>query len=549
MSLTDRYHRLGHEKDLTAIHAHYAASFKITTDNPQGSWRAALQWASFAEKTEPLYCLSAYSAGFDLLPEILWIGHPIPMRHAALHESNIEQATSSAVRAYMTHSKLTSAVEIMEQGMATIFQQTLQLRTDVGELPMEQAQEFTRLSSKLHSGTITDTTEIMDMVTRRNEVLAKIRQKPHLKNFLKPKPYHILRQAAQGGPVVILNSSGNHCDAILILNPISDPVHIPLPNVKLELLKSTQARLRELLGESNIRNRGQATSTRLFGKQEFFRTQTTEESFADMLSCLWMYVVAPVYQVLDAHGIYSGRLWWLPTGSFTGLPLHACPPNDKFIHSFTATLGSLANAYAKEDSNMANKVGIVGVAHGGSMDLNYLKGVKEEVGKIISIVPNAEVLEGQQATVDAVKQLLQQCSWLHFSCHGKQDLVEPTKSHLVLYRGDLALETILHMPLPHAKFVFLAACQTAMGDGQLVNESFHLGGGFIAAGFRGAIGTLWSMDDRDGPLVTEVVYSHLFRDGYPTPSSAAEALHIAIKTLRSNKVPYERWIPFIHMGV
>jgi CHAT domain-containing protein len=46
------------------------------------------------------------------------------------------------------------------------------------------------------------------------------------------------------------------------------------------------------------------------------------------------------------------------------------------------------------------------------------------------------------------------------------------------------LETILRMPLQNAQFVFLAACQTAMGDTQLVNESFHLGGVFITAGFQ-----------------------------------------------------------------
>ncbi|KAJ7816465.1 CHAT domain-containing protein, partial [Mycena leptocephala] len=90
---------------------------------------------------------------------------------------------------------------------------------------------------------------------------------------------------------------------------------------------------------------------------------------------------------------------------------------------------------------------------------------------------------------------------IHLACHGTQDLTEPTKSHLLLYGGNLELETILKMPLSNSEVVFLAACQTAMGDRKLVNESFHLGGGFIAAGFRGAVGTLWSMDDRDGPFV------------------------------------------------
>ncbi|KAF8153581.1 CHAT domain-containing protein, partial [Mycena galopus ATCC 62051] len=145
---------------------------------------------------------------------------------------------------------------------------------------------------------------------------------------------------------------------------------------------------------------------------------------------------------------------------------------------------------------------------------------------------------------------LQNCSWVHLACHGKQDLMEPSKSRLLLYGGSLELETILRMPLPNAEFVFLAACQTAMGDSELVNESFHLGGGFIAAGFRSAIGTMWSMDDQDGPLVAEMVYSRLFRNGrQPQANDTAEALQFAVNELRARKIPYERWIPFIHMGV
>ncbi|KAJ6569727.1 hypothetical protein DFH09DRAFT_917738, partial [Mycena vulgaris] len=96
---------------------------------------------------------------------------------------------------------------------------------------------------------------------------------------------------------------------------------------------------------------------------------------------------------------------------------------------------------------------------------------------------------------------LQDCSRLHLACHGKQDLLKPTKSHLLLYRGVLELEAILRMPLSNAEFLFLAACQSAMGDFQLINESFHLGGGFTAAGFRSAIRTLWSMNDLDGALL------------------------------------------------
>lgn len=176
--------------------------------------------------------------------------------------------------------------------------------------------------------------------------------------------------------------------------------------------------------------------------------------------------------------------------------------------------------------------------------------MEQEVKNICSSTSHVQCLQDEQATPDAVKLQLESCSWVHLACHGQQDLAKPTKSQLLLYGKNLELETILQMSLSNAEVVFLSACQTAMGDSQLINESFHLAGGLIAAGFRGAIGTLWSMDDQDGPLVAEKFYSHLFQDGHqPQASDAAQGLHFAIKELRKRNVPYQRWVPFIHMGV
>jgi CHAT domain-containing protein len=232
--------------------------------------------------------------------------------------------------------------------------------------------------------------------------------------------------------------------------------------------------------------------------------------------------------------------------------LHASPSKDEFIHSYTSTLGSLLDAYAKNSCSSAPKLAVVGVTHTDSTRSRFLNNVEPEVRKILSIAKDSQVqcLLGEQATVDAVKLQLQECSWVHLACHGYQNPLYPTQSHLRLYGGDLDLETILRMPLPNAQFVFLAACQTAMGDSQLVNESFHLGGEFITAGFQSAIGTMWSMNDSDGPVVAEIVYSHLFCVGqHPKHTDAAEALQLAVKHLKGKKVPYERWIPLIHMGV
>ncbi|KAF8163898.1 CHAT domain-containing protein, partial [Mycena galopus ATCC 62051] len=545
----DQYREHRREEDLHSVYSCYRESSTIPSLSPETSWDIALEWALFAEDAlQPSECVPAFVYAFGLLPEILWLGHPIPIRHDAIHRVGLAQVTSTAIQICIYLSNLSLAVEIMEQGLATVFQQMLQLTTDVKGINPNQAKKLEDLSSQLYCGASDNP---MSAINERNELLEDIRRQPGLKYFLRPKPYTALQHASQGGPVVILNSHKYHCEGIIILNPASDPVHVSLPKVTLNTLKSRQKELKELLSCCSVRFRGEPLTARLSAHRE--SSQPTQECFKNILDWLWTTVVAPVYQALESHGICDGRLWWLPTGAFTELPLHASPPVDQFIHSYTATLGSLVEAHSKTTSTTVHKFTVVGVTHTDAGKTNLLKGVEQEIEKITSIIGephHVQCLKGEQATVDAVELQLLNCSWAHLACHGKQDLVDPTKSHLQLYGGILNLETILQRPFSNAQVVFLAACQTAMGDAALMNESFHLGGGFIAAGFRGAIGTMWSMNDEDGPLVAEIVYSHLFRNGrQPQAGEAAEALHLAVKELKRKNVPHERWIPFIHMGI
>ncbi|KAJ7775593.1 CHAT domain-containing protein [Mycena maculata] len=544
-----KHSRMGDPKDLQAMHQLYDASFKTQTlpESPEESWRAAISWDYYSFQFQHTHVPAAWVAAFQLLPDILWIGDNLSIRQNTIRRLNLGYATSSATTAWLGQANVPAAIETLEQGIGTIFQQILQLKPDTSELPPEKAKKLQEISSKLYQET---TDELSSVASQRKKLLQEIRSQPGLESFLRPKTYKALAQASQGGPVVILSTYSDHSDVMIILNPTSDPVHLQFDNVSREELNAQRTILKELLRRCNVRRRGESVSTRLFGMREGFTTKTTEEGFAELLAWLWMNVVGPVYEALKSNGVTNGRLWWLPTGEFTGLPLHASSPTSQFIHSYTAALGSLLEAYVKKPSKSPPKLSVVAVTHTGPGGRNYLKEVAQEARKIRSVVSDIECLEGEQATPDAVQRQLQDCSWAHFACHGMQDLEVPNKSHLLLYGGALELGTILKMPLSNAQVVFLAACQTAMGDTELINESFHLGGGFITAGFRGAIGTLWSMNDGDGPFMAETVYSELFKlKRQPRASDAAAALHLAVQELRARNVPYERWVPFIHMGI
>jgi CHAT domain-containing protein len=104
--------------------------------------------------------------------------------------------------------------------------------------------------------------------------------------------------------------------------------------------------------------------------------------------------------------------------------------------------------------------------------------------------------------------------------------------------------------LPNAEFAFLSACHSAAGDIHgTPDESIHLASALQFCGFRSVIGTLWAMVDDDGPDVADAFYKHMFH--HPNTMElrdAAEALNLATRQLRKNKISPDRWINFIHIG-
>lgn len=227
---------------------------------------------------------------------------------------------------------------------------------------------------------------------------------------------------------------------------------------------------------------------------------------------------------------------------------------NNFIQSYIPTLDTLIRANLKQASPHAHDiVTAVGVTKT-SLNLGFktdLPSVAKELNVVTSIFGhNSQELCNTEATIENVVNVIQSSPWLHIACHGHQDQNDPLKSGLILDDGKLELGKILDINLPTAKFVYLSACETAMGDSKLANEAMHLAGGFLAAGFQGAIGTLWSIPDAYGPKVANIVYKTVMgTDNIPDVRMAAQGLHLAIQQLRREGAPHHQWMPFIHFGV
>ena len=143
---------------------------------------------------------------------------------------------------------------------------------------------------------------------------------------------------------------------------------------------------------------------------------------------------------------------------------------------------------------------------------------------------------------------------VHFATHAVIDPERPDLSGLVLSLADesgapqdgfLRLHEVYSLALP-AELVVLSACQTGLGR-ELAGEGLvGLTHGFLHAGARGVIHSLWSVDDRATAELMRRFYRHLLTEG----RSAAAALRMAQNEMAEDPelgVPYY-WSGFVLLG-
>jgi hypothetical protein len=96
----------------------------------------------------------------------------VTVRHDAIWV-DLQHATATALQTCINLSHLHTAVEILEQGLATIFQQMLQQKIDVHRLPPDQATKFMTLSAQLYSRALADP---INIIQEKNILLKNIRK-------------------------------------------------------------------------------------------------------------------------------------------------------------------------------------------------------------------------------------------------------------------------------------------------------------------------------------------------------------------------------------
>ncbi|KAG2139825.1 CHAT domain-containing protein [Suillus bovinus] len=389
-----------------------------------------------------------------------------------------------------------------------------------------------KISDHCHAAADRAATEYRRLTRQWEGAVAEIRDLRAFSRFLLPPLYEDLQAAARQGPVIILIARGPH--------------HVPLPSVTLDRF-ARAIRHASTLGSKVPRN-----------------------DLIVLLRTVWDEIVLPIVNVLQRvlKLKFLSRIWLCPTAAFTSIPLHAAHPfrtnpdrsrepclEDLYICSYTPTLSALVGSRQLMKKRVTPSFVTIGQGQPGAGKGKALLAVESELELVHKLVPagaNHTTISRDAATRAGALEALQQNTWVHLACHGKQDPAQPYNSHFVMRDEDLTLLDIMERDIPHAEFAFLSACHTAVGDEETPDEVIHLAAGLQFSGFKSVIGTLWQVDDAVAKYVVEAFYTSMFEHlkdgGVMDCTKAAWALNRATHTVKT-KVPLEQRMVFIHIGV
>ncbi|KAJ6605440.1 CHAT domain-containing protein [Mycena vulgaris] len=565
-------------------------------------------WCIRADEYHHASALQAYSTALELLPQMAMLGLDLESRHKAL-TSGSDGLACGAAECAVGQKDLPKAVEFLEAGRSVFWSQALQLRSPLHGLERadpELAKNVAELFKQLEGGSYRDihsvrkfppqTAQHMEFDAQTKyyrklnsdlvNAIRDVRRLDGFQDFLLPKRFSALRASARNGPVVILNVSTASSTA-LIITVAQDVQAVPLPEMTRKFAMILVYLLRKrprgvslvpshIIPTEYFGRNGEESSTcqtRLIGRLEGSKDLNPEQIFEMVLSNLWISVVEPVVRALNLKkSANPPRLWWCPTGPLAFLPIHAAGLygiegtnciSQYAISSYTPTLAALLDP----GDSKSTPFKMTAIIQPTTPYLISLPGTRGELSTIEARVPGKWLTtlgRASDTTVEIAMAHLRESTIVHFACHGTQDFTNPLKSGLVLADGILEVQQIMrkiHGETPavgRMSLAFLSACETAKGDDTVPDEAMHLAACLLFAGFRGVIGTMWTMGDPDGPKVADTFYHELFRTSDaesdpPVPpdlTRAAHALHHSILKLREDpNVPFMRWVPFVHYGL
>lgn len=409
---------------------------------------------------------------------------------------------------------------------------------------------------------------------REWDLVARVRAIEGLADFLRPPAARRLISAAGEGTVAVVNVDEYRCDALLVTSRGVRACALPglTRDDSVRQLELYLRSLQHLDGavQKSVDARGRAQAQPSHGNSvAAYRAGLdlqAAESAADSLligihEWLWDAVAEPVLRSagLDegpARGTIWPRLWWCPTGPLTLLPLHSAgyrgdPARsvlDVCASSYTPTVQALSDTRTGPRAvPLVSREAMLVRAPG--MEEPSTTSRRDHFGSRGTGSAAHTTLSGHDATRASVLRELQRHRVVHFDCHGEQDLDDPSGGGLILADGRLTIGEIAAHSF-RGDYAGLAACKTAVGGVDLLDEAISLTAALHYTGYRHVVGSLWSIRDDVAEQGFSRLYELMYNDhGLIDAERCPLALHTVVRGLRETYEDSPRlWAPLIHVG-
>ena len=186
-----------------------------------------------------------------------------------------------------------------------------------------------------------------------------------------------------------------------------------------------------------------------------------------------------------------------------------------------------------------------------------MPGTQDEADSIMELIPEGsgkELLGFAANRATALGPELKRYQIVHFGTHGFVDDDNPELSGLVLslfddqgreQDGYLRLHDIYNMKLP-VELVVLSACDSAQGEEIRGEGLVGLVRGFMYAGAKRIMASLWKVDDKPTAELMKRFYQHLLQDKV-TPARALQLAQLEMLSQQRHQAPYY-WAAFTLQG-
>jgi CHAT domain-containing protein len=253
---------------------------------------------------------------------------------------------------------------------------------------------------------------------------------------------------------------------------------------------------------------------------EQFRT-AAEVHLAELHAAL----IAPVRDRLHAS-----HLVIVPHDVLHGLPFHALNDGRRFlVDEFTLSQAPSATVYRlcrNKPRSAAGAALIMGLPD------EHTPFIAEEVEAIATVLPNAQVFMGEEATLERLQTSGIDSRFVHIATHGQFRADNPMFSSIRLGDGPVGAYDLYQLRIS-AELVTLSGCSTGRSVVAGGDEVLGLVRGLLYAGARAVLLTLWDTHDRTAAEFMKMFYAQMaggwtmaraaqhamweIRDRYPHP--------------------------------